>query len=73
MMSKKGIATGVHYPVPIHLQNAYGFLRYGKGDFPVVEQNAGRILSLPMFPELTEEQIRYIRSVLVEVVDKKCW
>jgi len=72
-MSEKGIATGIHYPLPVHLQKAYGFLDYGKGDFPVAEYNAGRILSLPMFPELTEEQIIYIRSVLGEVVDKKCW
>jgi len=67
-LSKKGIETGVHYPVPVHLQEAYSFMGHRRGDFPVVEGNAGRILSLPMFPELTEEQIQYIRSALIEVV-----
>ena len=57
ILADRGIATGVHYPVPIHLQPAYSDLRLGRGTFLRTERAAERILSLPMFPELTEEQI----------------
>jgi len=56
-LSDKGIATALHYPVPLHLQKAYAGMGYKPGDFPVAEKVAEEILSLPMFPELTEEQI----------------
>ncbi|MBA7682836.1 dTDP-3-amino-3,4,6-trideoxy-alpha-D-glucose transaminase [subsurface metagenome] len=59
-LANKGISTGIHYPIPIHLQRAYKDLGYKKGDFPVAETCAKEILSLPMFPELTGEQIEYI-------------
>ena len=49
---EKEIATGMHYPIPLHLQPAYKDLGYREGDFPVSEQVAGRVLSLPMYPEL---------------------
>ncbi len=63
-LADKGIATGLHYPVPLHLQQAYAHLGYQKGDFPVAEKAAERLLSLPMFPELKEEQIKYVvRSI----------
>lgn len=52
-----GVAHGMHYPVPVHLQPAFADLGQGPGSFPVSEALAPRILSLPMFPELTEEQI----------------
>jgi len=52
-----GIATGLHYPTPLHLQKAYAHLGYKKGDFPKAEKFADEILSLPMYPELTETQI----------------
>jgi dTDP-4-amino-4,6-dideoxygalactose transaminase len=55
-----GIGTGIHYPVPLHLTEAYQQLGYpGKGSFPTAEQLAEEILSLPMFAELTDEQIEY--------------
>lgn len=57
---KKGIQTGIHYPQPIHLTNAFSYLGYKKGDFPVAESLSGKILSLPMFPELSEDQINYV-------------
>ncbi len=50
------IGTGIHYPIPLHLQSAYRTLGYGKGDFPVTERTAAEILSLPMFPGLTPAQ-----------------
>lgn len=55
----RGIATGIHYPVPIHLQPAYAG-KWRQGDFPVAETLMSEILSLPMFPELTEEQIEEV-------------
>jgi len=60
-----GIATVIHYPVPIHLQPAYADEGYKHGDFPVTEWFAEHLLSLPMFPELTDEEVEYVtRSVL---------
>ena len=56
------VQTGIHYPKPIHLQNAYADLGHKKGDFPQAERLADRILSLPMFPELTDEQIQRVAS-----------
>lgn len=54
------VSTGIHYPTPVHLTEAYEDLSYGKGSFPVSEASAPRLLSLPMFPELTSEQIEYV-------------
>ena len=59
-LAENGVATGLHYPVPLHLQPAYAELGYRVGDFPVAEAAAARILSLPMFPELTKEQITHV-------------
>jgi dTDP-4-amino-4,6-dideoxygalactose transaminase len=56
-LNSKGVATGIHYPKPIHLQNAYKHLGYGEGSFPITERYSKEVLSLPMFPELTEEEI----------------
>jgi len=50
------IGTGIHYPIPLHLQDAYRHLNYQEGDFPVSEKLAPQILSLPMYPQLTAEQ-----------------
>ena len=55
-----GVQTGVHYPVPIHLQRAYEDLGHKPGDFPNAERLAARMLSLPMFPELRPEQLAYV-------------
>jgi dTDP-4-amino-4,6-dideoxygalactose transaminase len=59
-LAESGIACGVHYPVPIHLQNAYAGRGELAGSFPVAERCAAEFLSLPMFPELTAEQIAYV-------------
>ncbi|MDD5362996.1 MAG: DegT/DnrJ/EryC1/StrS family aminotransferase [Ignavibacteria bacterium] len=59
-LSEKGIATGLHYPIPLHLQPCFSHLNYKKGDMPVSENLADCGLSLPIYPELSEEQIIYI-------------
>lgn len=59
-LSKAGIATQMHYPIPIHLQPAYKPLGYKKGEFPIAEKLSSEILSLPMFPELKKNEIKYI-------------
>lgn len=63
-LSAQGIGCGIHYPKPVHLQEAYAFLEKGTGSFPVAESCAGRLVSLPMFPELTEEQIEHTVSAV---------
>jgi dTDP-4-amino-4,6-dideoxygalactose transaminase len=67
-LAEKGVGTALHYPVPLHLQNAYKHLGYKAGDFPITEKHAKEILSLPMFPELTEEQIVYVVGSIKECV-----
>jgi len=59
-LSSRGISVGFHYPVALHLQKAYADLGYGPGSFPETEACAEQVLSLPMFPELTESQIRHV-------------
>jgi dTDP-4-amino-4,6-dideoxygalactose transaminase len=63
-LTEAGIGTGVHYPIPIHLQEGYRDLGYSAGDFPVSEAVAREVLSLPMYPELTDGQIDTIASVI---------
>lgn len=55
----KGIQTGMHYPVPIHLQKCFSYLGYKEGDFPVSEELSKKILTLPMFPTMRKEEIDY--------------
>ena len=63
-LADAGVQTGVHYPIPLHLQPAYRDLGYAPGDFPVAERLAGEVLSLPMFPELTERQIEIVAGII---------
>jgi dTDP-4-amino-4,6-dideoxygalactose transaminase len=63
-MADKGIACAIHYPIPLHLQDAYRFLGCEKGCFPVAETCAEEFLSLPMFPELTHAQIHAVADEL---------
>lgn len=65
-LQSKGIPSMIYYPLPLHLQEAYQFLGYHKGDFPVSEKLSEQVLSLPMHTELTEEQLRYITSAIRE-------
>lgn len=59
-LNKVGIGAGIHYPTPIHMHGAYADLDYKKGDFPVTERLCDEILSLPVYPQITDEQINYV-------------
>jgi dTDP-4-amino-4,6-dideoxygalactose transaminase len=59
-LKRQGIETGIHYPIPCHLQKAYAYLGLDEGSFPLSEQYAKEILSLPIYPELSEEKIQYV-------------
>jgi dTDP-4-amino-4,6-dideoxygalactose transaminase len=65
-LKEHGIFTGIHYPIPIHLQKACATLGYKQGDFPVTEEVTPRILSLPMFAELQDNEIEYVASTIKE-------
>ncbi len=65
-MTKRGVHCAIHYPIPIHLQKAYSFLGLRPGSFPVAERCARELLSLPMYPELQDEQIRFVVKTLIE-------
>jgi dTDP-4-amino-4,6-dideoxygalactose transaminase len=65
-LAEQGIDTGIHYPIPLHLQEAYVRLRYRKGDFPVAEKLAAEVLSLPMFPTLSAEDQRRVVDTVME-------
>jgi dTDP-4-amino-4,6-dideoxygalactose transaminase len=66
-MGKRGVACAIHYPIPVHLQEAYGSLGLSEGSFPVAECVARRLVSLPMFPELTETQIEKVAAEITAV------
>ena len=66
-LHEAGVSSVVYYPVPLHLQEALGFLGHKKGDFPVAEEAAEKVLSLPMYPELEEKTIREIAEIINNV------
>lgn len=59
-LNENGVSTGLHYPVPLHLQECFGHLGYKEGDFPVAEKLSDECLSLPMFPHLTDDETEYV-------------
>jgi dTDP-4-amino-4,6-dideoxygalactose transaminase len=65
-LAERKIHTGIHYPIPCHLQKAYENLGYKEGDFPVAEKYSKEILSLPMYPELTTEQIQFVSQSIAD-------
>jgi dTDP-4-amino-4,6-dideoxygalactose transaminase len=69
-LKEVGIGTGIHYPIPLHLQTAYTALKYRQGDFPVAERVAAEIVSLPMFPQLTAEQQARVVEEIVSFTSK---
>ena len=67
-LADQGIATGIHYPVPVHLQEAYQTLGYTRSSFPIAERCAAEFVSLPMYPELTHSQIEQVIDGVKEAV-----
>jgi dTDP-4-amino-4,6-dideoxygalactose transaminase len=65
-LQANGISTGIHYPIPVHLQPAYAELGYGPGDFPESERAANEVLSLPMFPELSDTEIDMVTAAITQ-------
>ena len=70
-MKSKGIGVLIHYPIPLHRQEAYADLGYKNGDFPVSERIAKEILSLPMFPHMNKDQVEYVCVTLKELTGSK--
>lgn len=69
-LSAQGISTGIHYPIPLHLQEACRSLGFREGEFPVTEKASARMLSLPMYAELTREQIEYVAEACHEALQQ---
>jgi len=69
-LKERGISAGIHYPTPLPLLKAYDYLGHKPGDFPVSERLATEVLSLPMYPELTREQIEFIVKGIREALGK---
>ncbi len=69
-LNEKGVASGLHYAIPMHQQKCFEYLGYKKGNFPVTEQLAESGLSLPMYPELTDDQIVYVANTIKEFFSK---
>ena len=65
-LAERGISTLIHYPVPVHLQTAYLHLGYAAGSFPVTEQVASEILSLPLYPHLGREEVDLVLKAVKE-------
>ncbi len=70
-LAQQGIATAIHYPIPIHFQEASRSLGYQEGSLPVTERQSKRILSLPVYPELGEDNLRYVADSIREFYQKK--
>ncbi|MFQ5957341.1 MAG: DegT/DnrJ/EryC1/StrS family aminotransferase, partial [Candidatus Brocadiales bacterium] len=67
-LKEENIETGIHYPVPLHLQPAFTYLGLGKGSFPIAEEAASTVLSLPLYPEMTQEQIETVVEAIKQHV-----
>ena len=65
-LKERGVDTGLHYPEPLHVQKAYAYRGYKRGDFPVAEKCCAELLSLPMFPEMSAGQIEYVAQTIRE-------
>ncbi len=65
-LQARGISTGIHYPIPIHMQPAYQELGLKEGDFPISERDAQQMLSLPMYAEISDDQIHYVADAILE-------
>ena len=69
-LAEAGIQALIHYPVPLHLQGAFSSLKGKPGDHPVAEKASSQILSLPLYPELSEDQVRYVAAKVRELAER---
>src|SRR5207253_2961717 len=67
-LAERGVGTAVYYPIPLHLQACFAYLGYREGNFPESERACREVLALPVYPELPEEQVRYVAEELLAVV-----
>jgi len=70
-LEKRGVGSAIHYPVPVHLQKAYANLGHKRGSFPHTERASDSVFSMPLFPEMTNEQAEYAAQTLTEVVGRR--
>jgi dTDP-4-amino-4,6-dideoxygalactose transaminase len=66
-LAERGVGTAIYYPIPLHLQECFGYLGHREGDFPESERACSEVLALPVYPELPEEQVRYVAEELLAV------
>jgi len=71
-LTARGVGTEVYYPVPMHLQECFAYLGYGVGDFPESERAARETLAIPIHPELSEDQARYVVDCLHDFMSEAC-
>jgi dTDP-4-amino-4,6-dideoxygalactose transaminase len=67
-LAERGVSTAIYYPIPLHLQDCFKYLGNKEGDFPESERACREVLALPVYPELREEQVRYVAKTLLEIV-----
>jgi len=67
-LADKGIGTGIYYPIPLHLQDCFAYLGHRQGDLPETERACREVLALPVYPELPEEQVRYVAKELLAAI-----
>jgi dTDP-4-amino-4,6-dideoxygalactose transaminase len=66
-LSESGIECGIHYPKPLHLQQAYAFMEMDEGSLPATEQACAEILSIPLYPEMTDEEQNFVIEAILEI------
>lgn len=69
-LEARGVGSSVHYPTPLHLQRAYAGLGYAAGSFPHAERACQRVICLPLYPEMTDDQVEYVANTLVAIAGK---
>ena len=67
-LADRGIGSGVYYPIPLHLQECFAYLGYREGDLPETERACREVLALPVYPELPEDQVRYVAKELLAAI-----
>lgn len=70
-LAERGIGSMCYYPVPLHVQQAFAYLGYKHGDFPVAETLAQEVVSLPMYPELTNDQVKTIVATMRDIIAER--